>query len=233
MAILSLVAFAAAARVQGPQPLLWLNTRGQLLIEGRPAEVRSKGVAAFKTPNGIAFNFTDRRGGVRIPDLPHLALTGSITVSLWVYARGYGIDSSGAQILFRGDDRNGLDPFFLRIEHDDTMTFTVEDGDGRPSSVKGELALGRWTHVTASYNVAVGEMWMYLDGRPVAWTKTSVHPFDRLDTRFAPGLGIGNVQNDSGPHNQPFDGMMADLRLYDAVLPPAEAGYLSAKQNQP
>ncbi len=36
---------------------------------------------------------------------------------------------------------------------------------------------------------------------------TRIRPFARLDDRAAPGVSIGNVQFDKGPHNQPLNGL--------------------------
>ena len=65
-------------------------------------------------------------------------------------------------------------------------------------------------------------MRLWIDRKEVASMLTTRRPFADLDPAFAPGVSVGNVQNDQGPHNQPLDGVVADLRLYATALTPAD-----------
>ena len=225
MIVGGVMALLMSAR-QEALPALWFNLRGEILVAGEPMNPTfTPGATRFRGQNGATYNFTGQRGGILFGDHPDLKLTGSITVSTWLYPRSYVNDGPGAQILFRGDDRNGLDPYYFVIESDGTINFAVNDDKGRGMKVKAELPLNKWTHITANFNNKTGELNMWLDGEQVAYARTSVRPFKNLDTGTAPGFGIGNVQNNRGPHNQPFNGMLADLRLYDQVLTPEQAGY--------
>lgn len=226
MAFGFLAILVATSRVQLAEPALWLNLRGDILVDGRAVKPRfTPGAARIQGPNGTSYSFSGQRGGILFPDLENFHLGQSITVSTWINAKSYVNDGPGAQILFRGDDRSGLDPFTLVVQSDGTINFGISDENFGGTSVKAELPLNRWIHVTATFSAKTGWMAMYLDGEKVATSRTSKRQFTQLDPNWTPGLSIGNVQNDRGPHNQPFNGVLADVRLYREVLDPVDAGY--------
>jgi hypothetical protein len=230
MVIGGLMAFMLAAR-QEVVPTLWLNLRGDVLVAGRPASPRfTPGASRYRSRDGVVYNFSGQHGGILFDDLPALALTKSITISTWIYPRSYVNDQCGAEILFRGDDRCGIDPYWFAIESDGTINFGLSDADGRGMKVKADLPLNRWTHVTASFDAQTGALNMWLDGEHAAYARTKSRPFLKLDPNQSPGVGIGNVQNDRGPHNQPFNGMLADLRLYPVALAPEQVGFFGQRR---
>ncbi len=219
---------------QQVMPVLWLDLRGNVLVNGQPASPRvNPGVTRFNTPEGVTYNFGGHKSGILFGDDPALKLSGSMTIAAWLYPRQYVVDGPGAQILFRGDDRCGLDPYTFVIEPDGTVNFAIQNERDQGMKVKAEIPLDRWTHVTASFNAQTGEMALWLNGDKTAYAHTSKLPFTNLDPGQAPGVGVGNVQNDHGPHNQPYTGMLADLRLYDRVLTPEEAGFSGPRGIQP
>lgn len=225
---MSLLAVTAAMMMKRQEisPVLWLNLKGETLVAGRAVQPRlTPGVNRSRTNEGVAYNFTGVRGGILLGDLPALRLGGSITVSAWLNPRSYVNDGPGAELLFRGDDRSGLDPYWMVITSDGTINFSIANENGQGMGVKAELPLNRWTHVTANFDAKTGEMRMWLNGEVVAFAKTSYRPAVNLDLNAAPGVGIGNVQNDAGPHNQPFNGFLADVRLYNVAVGPEEAGF--------
>ncbi len=225
MSVLGFVLATALAGSPPPEPVLWLSPKGTLLVEGKPAQARlTTGAKTVRTPFGLGLDLDGTHGGLLVADRATLALTRSLTVSTWIYLRSYVNDGPGAQILFRGDDRSGYDPYALAILGDGTVQFGVGGGDGNGADVRGEIPLRRWVHVTASLDGGTGELRLWLGERLVATRTTERRPYADLDGGQAPGLGIGNVQNDGGPHNQPLNGVLADLRLYGAALEPSELG---------
>ena len=227
---MSVVGFLLAAALSGPQkvdPVLWLNPKGVLQVAGRPAEGRlTKGAQTVRTPFGLGLDLNGTHGGLLLADFPALALTNSMTVSTWVYLRSYVNDGPGAQILFRGDDRPGLDPYDLVLRGNGTIEFGIgSETEGRPF-VATEIPLQQWVHVTASFSSESGELRLWMGSRLVATRITEIRPFSVLDKNYLPGIGIGNVETDGGfGNNQPLNGMLADLRLYPAVLEPRDVGY--------
>jgi len=222
-----IAALVIAAQAQAPEPILWLQPTGQITINGKPAaHILSPGTRALKTSQGVVYDFDGKRSGVLIPDLRPLAITESFTVSTWINLRSYVNDGPGAQILFRGDDRIGRDPYSLVIHSNGTVNFGIQNAEGTGFHVSAEVPLQRWTHVLASWDMTMGKLMMWLDGKNVAFATTKIHPFAVLDQATAPGIGIGNVQNEKGPHNQPINGQLSDLRLLRGVWTPEDLGIL-------
>jgi hypothetical protein len=206
---------------------MWLSPKGTLLVEGKPAPARiTKGARTVGTPFGYGLDLDGTHGGLLIPDLPALALTRAMTVSTWVYLRGYVSDGPGAQLLFRGDDRPGHDPYDFVLRGNGTIEFGIGSDDDHRPFVATEIPLRQWVRVTASYEAATGEMKLWMGDRLVATRVTEIKPFRDLDQNYLPGVGIGNVETDGGfGNNQPLNGILADMRLYPTVLEPALAGW--------
>src|SRR3569833_93752 len=60
--------------------------------------------------HGQAFSF-DGSSSIFVPDSPALAFTHSMAITAWIKPAAY--PSNQALIVFRGDDRVGLDPYYL------------------------------------------------------------------------------------------------------------------------
>ncbi|MEQ1934539.1 MAG: LamG domain-containing protein [Fimbriimonadaceae bacterium] len=212
----------ASKITQAPEPVLWLQPSGQITLSGKAFEpALSPGTRKIKTERGATYDFSGARPGMMFQDAPALALTDSFTISSWIYPRRH----NNAQILFRGDDRNALDPYTFVIHGDGTINFCLQNASGVGFAVTTEIQLKQWSHVVASWDMPARRLNLWLNGELVAFATTSVQPFSVLDKGWAPGVGIGNVQNDKGPHNQPFDGQLSDLRLTRGVWTPADLAF--------
>lgn len=223
MNLLPVIAFAGMAQL--PEPVLWLRTDGRVTVEGAVVKPTfSPGTTVIKTRDGAAYDFSGGRSGILLGDIPALRLTESFTVSVWLNLRQYVIDGPGAQILFRGDDRSGHDPYTLVVHPDGTVNFGVQNDEDRGTHTSTEIPLNSWHHVLGNFDAKTGKIQLFFDGSLVAFTTTSVRPFADLDQGQAPGVSIGNVQNEKGIHNQPFNGRIADLRVYRGLFTPADLG---------
>lgn len=209
------LAFQLDGTVVSPTPVRW-----------RP------GTQVMRTPGGSGLHFDGILSGWSVPDSPELALCKSITVSAWLNPEAYVDRGPGAQILFRGDDRSGLDPYSFVIHPDGRIYFSVQNEKDVGEWVAHAIPLNSWTHVVASFDAEIGLLRMYVNGQILETKWTKVRPFAKLSTDGA-GVGVGNIQWDRGPHNQPFHGTVADLRLYAAVITPKDVGYSPSGWNQP
>ena len=63
--------------------------------------------------------------GIQIPDQPAYALTNSLSIEGWVRPRG-----DGYNIFWRGDNRPGMDPYFLGMWGNNNVRFLICDQDG-------------------------------------------------------------------------------------------------------
>ncbi|HMS55442.1 MAG TPA: LamG domain-containing protein [Fimbriimonadaceae bacterium] len=234
MSIIAAATLLATSRQPIQTPVVWLHPEGQILVEGKAFSPRtSEGTKRVKTANGWGYDFDGVRSGLLFGDLPAAQLTQSLTVSTWLYLRSYVNDGPGAQILFRGDDRNGHDPFFLVIHGDGTINFAVQNEHDKGRHITAEFPLNRWVHVVATFNAESGRMRLFLNGDLMAMTITSLTPFAQLQSDYAPGFSIGNVQNNIGPHNQPINGIINDLRLYRGDLDLEEFGMFQSSPQIP
>ena len=223
--LLLAMAFAGGNKVA--TPVLMMDVRGNIFVAGKPYTPRYvDGARKFQTSEGSAYVFNAKKNGVHFEDLAVFKLTGSMTISAWVCPKSYVNEGPQAQILFRGDDRSGLDPYQLCLHDNGTITFDVENAKNESGEVGYKISANRWTHVVASLDAKTGEMSLWEDGEKVATAKTSVRPFANLDAVHAPGVSVGNVPNENGIHNQPFNGLLADVRLYSVVMEPEDVGYI-------
>lgn len=165
---------------------------------------------------GQAFSFDGVDDRLGIADSASLKLTASLSIEAWVKA-----DSVLAQhgmIFFRGDDRGGLDPYWLSVEPNGTVQFVVENGT-TGAGVTAAMPLGEFVHLAGTLDDATGAMRLYLNGVLMSQRTTTVRPFSELDAASNPGIGIGNHGGyPATPHNFPFDGLIDDLKVYNRAI---------------
>lgn len=212
-------------------PSLWLSPDG--VVRGSTATRLMPGVQTERGPGGaVVYAFDGRQGGLALSDVPGLAGARSLTVAAWVWMRK--APGQAGQLVFRGDDRTGNDPFQLVTWADGTVHFGITDAGDQGVEIGTNLPVGRWTHVVGSIEDRTGAMRLYLDGVMVKQVTTKLRPSITLDAGTSPGIGVGNIQNPGfGPHNQPFDGKLADVRVYPAALSPREVGFNPEGWNVP
>jgi hypothetical protein len=179
---------------------------------------------------GRGFRFTGRDDAVRVADSPTLALTGSMTISAWINVDEFSTAGEDkGMILFRGDDRPGLDPYGLWVGADNRVTFHIESTE-RAENLSAPIAGRRFVLVTAMLDASTSTMRIYENTVLVAQMRTPVRPFADLDPGQHSGIGIGNCNSvpDTG-YRYPFHGVINDLRLYRRLLAPAELHALYAQ----
>jgi len=95
----------------------------------------------------MSFNGND---WVFLPDYPQLALTQNLTVEAYVNASSVH-SGNGQYIVFRGDDRPGLDPYTLQVQirnNVPTFVFAIEDDSGGGAFVSTPIpSLNQWYEV--------------------------------------------------------------------------------------
>ena len=158
--------------------------------------------------------------GIQVADRPAYALTNSLTIEGWIRPRG-----DSYIIFWRGDQRPGLDPYFLGMQGSNTL-FNICDADGNGASVIAPVNYFAWTHVAATLDGSTGTLSLYTNGVLAAYTNTIIRPFGTLLGDQSPGVGIGNL-NDGG-NNFPFNGDVDEIGLYNRAL---SAGEIQAIYN--
>ena len=169
---------------------------------------------------GQAFSFDGVNARAEVADSSSLAFTASFTIEGWIKVNGSPSSGSFGSIMFRGDDRGGLDPYELDIQSDGTLSFNVTPALSNGSTIQTPISTGQWTHVAATLDDATGLMSLYVNGLLAAQTTTDVRPFANLDPNSNPGVGIGNANGTS--YNVPFNGQIDELSVYSRALTPGE-----------
>jgi hypothetical protein len=167
---------------------------------------------------GFYFNGVD--GRIHYPDMEALKLTGSLTIDAWVYVSSYPIGHEG-HILFRGDDRIGIDPYNFRILPSGNIEMLIASATSQ-ASLRAPMPLQQFVYVATTLDSLSGLLKIYIDGNTVAETTTTVRPFKNLDSDYSPGIGIGNTQGYGLAHNSPFHGIIDELTVYRRALTATE-----------
>jgi hypothetical protein len=168
--------------------------------------------------NRLSLLFNGSTTRISIPDYPQLQLTNSLTLEAFILALSYPQSAiNESQIIFRGDDEIGRDPYFLELR--DTNLFFGITATEPVVSVQAPITLHQWHHVAGTLDGPSGNMRLYIDGNLVASTTTSVRPYQKLIGQN-PGLGIGNVQ--SGNYAEYFNGFIDEVRISDTALTPGQ-----------
>lgn len=205
-----------------PQPVAWIPLDGNLLDTVNRAEGKIVGDARIEK-EGV--RLLGKNGGVVFRDHKAYALGGSFTLSALVRPAAWplGGTSPAGQIVFRGDDRSGHDNYTINLGNDGLFSFAVygSASEFEATGVRAAARLGDWQRLVGIYDSRSRELRLYVDGVIVGQTSVPFRPITLMETAWTPGLSVGNVQNPlGGMHNQPFNGQIRDVRLYDGVVLP-------------
>jgi hypothetical protein len=162
---------------------------------------------------GGAFTFNGTSDAIQIPRV----VQDDFTIALWVKTTqrgGMGNWYAGAGLV-DGDVPGPRDDFGTALVGD-VFAFGVGKAD---TTIKSTSAIndGRWHHVAAARQRATGALQVFVDGKLEAEGRGSKQSLT-APTR----LMIGQLQ----PGERPFRGSLADVRIYNRVLTPAEVATL-------
>jgi hypothetical protein len=179
---------------------------------------------------GFSMYFDGVSPGFGVQDNARLYLTRSLTIEAAIKPEPLiGGSMNGGQILFRGDNRPGLDPYYLVLNSPgNLLVFGITDGNNQTISISHPVEFDRWQHVAGTLDDTTGVMSLYIDGIIVATTYTTIRPLGSLSSRHKPGIGIGSDQN--GDYGEFMHGWIGFVRLSDTALNPQQ--FLKAERNQ-
>ena len=133
------------------------------------------------------------------------------------------VEQGGAMILFRGDDRLGLDPYRLEVTPGGRVRFAVQNEAQEGADVSAPVGAGRFVLVTATLEAGTGRMRLYQNGEVVVETTANVWPLRDLDPSVPGGLGIGNHPGvPASQFRYPFQGVINEVLLFNRALLPSE-----------
>ncbi|MBS1723029.1 MAG: LamG domain-containing protein [Armatimonadetes bacterium] len=222
MTTLALIAAVSLGHRAPLMPVAWFPLQGKAVDVLRGTEGRLEGDARFLNPNG-PLDLAGRNGCAYFADEARFGMDASFSVSAQVFVRTMpsGGTSPAGQIVFRGDDRGGLDNYCLSLGYDGLYSICFDGPEGPRVEVKAHHREQQWQQLLGTYDARYGLLSLYVDGVLAAQTATTVLPVARMEAQYTPGLSIGNVQNPlGGCHNQPFNGMIRDVRIYNQAIFP-------------
>ena len=138
----------------------------------------------------------------------------------WIKVNGLPTNYNFGTIMFRGDDRGGLDPYQLVIKPNGDLQFQI-NSTTRVTAIQAPIPMGQFVHVAATLDDASGLMTLYENGAIAAQITTTVRPFGPLDPTQQPGVGIGN-SNAPSSYDVPFNGLIDELSVYNRALTAGE-----------
>lgn len=171
--------------------------------------------------SNLALSFDGGDDRVFVPDDDRFHLTESFTIEAYIQVDRYARETVGmSHIVFRGDNRLGLDPWYLAITASSQLKFLVADAKNIASVALSPkpLPLGRLLHVAATLDHRTGCQALFVNGERVATAESTICAFGPLDGRY-PGVGIGNRQTHCG---QAFCGLIDEVRISAEALNPAQ-----------
>jgi hypothetical protein len=165
---------------------------------------------------GAPLSFDGGRKRVFIPDDPAFHLTESLTIEAYIAVDRYPSAASLAQIVFRGDDRPGHDPWFLAITRAGKLKFLIANENNVASVLQSPdpIPMGPLVHVAATIDHRSGRQSLLINHKLVATTTTKIRPAGRLSGN-RPGIGIGNWAVFS---HQAFAGTIHGVRISSRAL---------------
>jgi len=214
--------FGLSAVVHAQTPVSWWKGDGNALdsADGNNGTLQG-GVTYGPGVVNQGFLFDGTNGVVHIPDAANLAITGSLSITAYINVQQLPTAAQGfGQILFRGDNRSAFDPYYFGVNSAGKLVFQIADASNNQAFVQAPISLHQFDFVSATLNDATGLMQLSINNQVVGQTTTTIRPFGALDPAFNPGIGIGNTQDPSSA-NQPFDGTIDELKIYNTVVPAA------------
>jgi Concanavalin A-like lectin/glucanases superfamily/PEP-CTERM motif len=185
------------------------------------------GFAAGVDGQAFLFDGTDDRVDIyndnKGPQDGGLAFTGSFSISASIKVDSFSSTNWG-QIVFRGDNRLGLDPYFLATRRllinnqlTDGVWFNINNSSNQGVGIFAPLSAGSFFDILATLDDTTGEMKLYVNDVLASSTTTTIRPFQNL--ALGDWFGIGNHPQ-GGLNNQPFHGIIDEVKLYDGVVEP-------------
>lgn len=136
-----------------------------------------------------------------------LNLTGSLTISAWIFPKTFGGGGYG-RILDKGDGTKGYS-FYVKQSTSGISFITY--GGVISNSNSGVIALNKWQHAVVVYDEITKAVTFYIDGLPVGSSANAVNPLDSSASHLA--IGIRGYDP-----NRAFNGIIDEVRVYNEAL---------------
>jgi len=181
------------------------------------------GVLFLPADYGVGFFFNGLSARIHVPDVPSLAITGSMAITAWVWVGSYPTNQAWgwASILTRSADGLSYCTYAFGVQAGGAFDFSIAGSNNSADWVSlnspKPIPLGTFVFIAATLDDATGLMSLYENGKLVAHTTTTIRPFADLNQNDNPGIGIGNTQSAAG--GAYFEGIIDDLKIYNTADP--------------
>ncbi|MGW7079140.1 LamG-like jellyroll fold domain-containing protein [Streptomyces sp. NPDC054866] len=193
------------------------SPRAEADAGGRPAEAGGSVVFGAEGPSRTDVKSAVRLGGSDDAYLasgaPAVDTGGAFAVSAWVLP-----GQADRDMVAVSQDGDGAPAFALGADAAGTWSFALSGG----TAVRAQGGLpesGEWAHLTGVYDPVERTARLYVNGRLVGTAE------DVAASGGSGGLQIGRALGEGG-QGRHWDGRIADVRVWDRVVVPAEAAEL-------
>jgi|GEM_PF-4531486 len=144
---------------------------------------------------------------VFVPNSASLSITSNLTIEMW--ARMGNPAGGSQQLLIKGDDSSGQDPYFIRVGSNN-LEFGIDGDAGQTARLFAPIGQFDWTtyhHIAAVLDDDADEMYLYIDGVAIASTTTAITPMTVQTPHY---LTLGGTVG----AGQAFAGTLDDIRIW-------------------
>lgn len=214
------------------------------IASGAGSVLDSSGNGFHGTPSGSPIYRTLSGGGtglefdqdfVQVADSA-LFVSNSLTVEAIVNIDALPSAGNLAQIVFRGDDQAGRDPFYLGFLGDQ-LRWYIEGPSPGASALHASFAglVDELVHVAGTIDDATGAMKLFINGAEVASTTTTTRPTVSISPLSGCGISIGALEDCYlfGPPAQYLNGIIGEVRISNTALAPGQFLGATASVDEP
>lgn len=213
------------------------------IASGAGSVLDSSGNGFHGTPSGSPVYRTLSGGGtglefdqefVQVADSP-LFESNSLTVEAIVNIDALPSAGNLAQIVFRGDDQAGLDPFYLGFLGEQ-LRWYIEGPSPGASALHASFTglVDELVHVAGTIDDATGAMKLFINGAEVASTTTTRRPTLSISPLSGCGISIGALEDCSFSSPQQYlDGIIGEIRISNTALAPGQFLGATATVDEP
>ena len=197
-----------------PETITVIGTGG--IIEG------NLGTSNVNVNTDAVLDFDGVNDYITIPDNSSLDIAGDWAISAWIKLDSM---SGYCRIVGKQDASSNQCNYGIGLENGTDFGAFFNDGSWRSAYYSTDLNTGQWHHVVGQWDDSEEQMFLYINGVLVQTTTLS-----------GAGTPSGNDDpvliglNEAGG-SEFFNGNIADVRIYDAILTASEIQVLASKIN--
>lgn len=181
-----------------------------------------EGTLSFVAGGGspVALDFRGQQSRVRVPDSPDFHLQDGFTLEAYLWLEATGPSCCNKHyMIFRGDRRAAMDPWWLAANDDGGLAVQVWDGnfEHRLDS-DTPIPPQQWVHIAGTFEPASGTLRLYIDHELVGELEEVNPPVAELVPSESPTVVIGN----SNFTSEGINGILDEARVTGRALTPAD-----------